>query len=653
MYGIDGEGLMVEIPSAPPEPSDLRPVTQTCRERHERGAHYTHEADIRRAIEPVLMRPFESAILRATTADDLLVAHDRIASVRILDPACGPGHFLRTTLAELLAIERRLLAIFRHRHGGSLVPRVGPGQLHGIDLDPNAVIAARENLGLSGEAAAQIRCEDALFCAWPEVDVIVGNPPFMAKNKLQDELGACYARRLRMRYPDVAGRADYCVYWFRRAHDELAPGGRGALVGTNTIRQNDSRRGGLDYIVDHGGTILEAVASQVWPGDAAVHVSIVSWVKGPAPGKKRILTQLGHRADGPFQIQEVPHIHAGLSADVDVTRAVPLSANRARPVCFQGLTPGHRAFLLDPDLARATITRNPESAAVLSPLLTGQDLLGREGGSPSRYVIDFGPLDLAGARRHGELFARLEREVLPARREAAQREWTRNADVVFEGPRGRLNAHHRAFLERYWQLAYGRSDLKAALAAIPRYVACSRIGRRPILAFVDSRVMPSDALTAFALADDYSFGVLQSDVHGAWLRARGSTMKGDFRYTSLTVFDSFPWPTSPSGEAVLRVAEAAVALRQERARAHAPSLRALYASMAPGSALHRAHAALDGSVRAAFGMPDVADALSFLLAQNQELAAREAAFASVPAPGLPEGVSLPETTDCIAFPIPR
>src|SRR5712691_12902088 len=47
---------------------------------------------------------------------------------------------------------------------------------------------------------------------------------------------------------------DMCTTNFRRA------AGAG-LVGTNTIRQNFSREGGFDYIVAHGGTITEAVAT--------------------------------------------------------------------------------------------------------------------------------------------------------------------------------------------------------------------------------------------------------------------------------------------------------------------------------------------------------------------------------------------------------
>ncbi len=79
--------------------------------------------------------------------------------------------------------------------------------------------------------------------------------------------------------------ADYCVYWFRKAHDHLPActpadpvAGRAGLVGTQNIRNNQSRVGGLDYIVKTG-TIIEAVDNQPWSGEANVHVSIANWVK--------------------------------------------------------------------------------------------------------------------------------------------------------------------------------------------------------------------------------------------------------------------------------------------------------------------------------------------------------------------------------------
>jgi hypothetical protein len=70
-----------------------------------------------------------------------------------------------------------------------------------------------------------------------------------------------------LKYPTVGGRADYCVYWFRKTHEHLKSGQRAGLVGTNTIRQNYSRMGGLDHIAGDG-TITEAVSTMKWSGDA-------------------------------------------------------------------------------------------------------------------------------------------------------------------------------------------------------------------------------------------------------------------------------------------------------------------------------------------------------------------------------------------------
>ena len=125
----------------------------------------------------------------------------------------------------------------------------------------------------------------------------------------------------------------------------------------------------------------------------------------------------------------------------------------------------------------------------------------------------------------------------------------------------------------------------------------------------------------FPFADDYSFGILQSGIHWAWFKARCSTLKGDFRYTSDTVFDTFPWPQSPTLAQVKAVAEAAVslrALRREIMAANGWSLRDLYRTLeTPGTnRLRDAHAALDSAVRAAYGMKEGEDTLAFLLRLN-------------------------------------
>jgi type II restriction/modification system DNA methylase subunit YeeA len=289
--------------------------------RHAFGAHYTHEADILRVVQPTIVRPWQARIAAATTMKELLGVRKEMLAYRVLDPACGSGNFLYVAYRELVRLEIGLLAKLRATVSAKEFDRsvktlslISPRQFFGIDQDSFGIELAKVTLMLAKKLAldeavelldrrqidldlhedhalpldnldANFTCGDALFVEWPQVDAIIGNPPFQSKNKMQEEYGRAYVNAVRKRYPEVPGRADYCVYWFRRAHDQLALGNRAGLVGTNTIRQNYSREGGLDYIAQHGGAITEAVSSQVWSGEAAVHVSIVNWVKGTAGGR--------------------------------------------------------------------------------------------------------------------------------------------------------------------------------------------------------------------------------------------------------------------------------------------------------------------------------------------------------------------------------
>ena len=458
----------------------------------------------------------------------------------------------------------------------------------------------------------------ALFTDWPKADFIIGNPPYQSKNKMQEEFGRAYLNDLSDRFPEMSGMADFCVYWFRKAHDELLPDGRAGLVGTNTIRQTYSRVGGLDYIVQNDGTIYDAVSTQVWSGDAVVHVSIVNWTKGPVAGKKQLATQLGNDRDSPWKIEFLDRIPSSLTADCDVTQAATLKANANSDACNQGQTPGHEGFLLTPEEAYHLTTQGKQNADVLFSYLTGDDLLSSNPPRPSRYIIDFHPRDVTEAASFREPFARVRKFVLPPRGEAAKEEEARNKEARESNPRARINKHHANFLKKWWLFSYPREDLIARIAKLPRYVACSRVTSRPIFAFVRASIRPSDALQVFPLADDYSFGILQSSTHWKWFAARCSTLKADNRYTSNTVFDSFAWPQAPTLTEVRQIAEAAVALRATRLRimtANNWTLRELYRTVdLPGeNPLKDAQERLDTAVQAAYGVTAADDQLFFLL----------------------------------------
>lgn len=626
-------------------------------ERHAFGAHFTSGADIQRVILPTIVRPWRERIDAASTLRELGAVETDLLSFRVLDPACGCGNFLYIAYRELRRLEKRLIEkrsslSKRSRAGGSgVLAFVGANQFYGIDINPFAVEIAKVTLMLARHLAARelgderqtlplddldtnFVSDDALFTEWPSFDACIGNPPYLGRRRLIEERGASYASRLSERFPDVGGVSDYVVYWFRLAHDRLPPGGRAGLVGTNSIRETASRRASLDYIVDHEGTIVDAWSSLRWSGDANVHVSIVNWVKGDVGGERVLWLDEGDRR------AVLPVIPGSLRESLDLRTAFDLRTNMVPKVCFQGQTPGHtKGFVLTSAEADTLRRRDPASAAVLYPYIAGEELL--HAGRPSRWIIDFDVEDAMTAKSVAPgAYERLHKFVLPDRKARAEREAAGNDQALAHNPSARVNWHHRNFLHRWWQHSYRREDFLDALEPLDRYITVSRVAstlRLPVFVFVSRDIRPSDAIQAFALDDDYSFGILQSKAHELWFRGRCSHLKSDLRYTSNTVFNSFPWPQEPPRAAVAAVLEAVSALllfRDDRAQ-KGISLADQYNSLRdPGlNRLRHLHERLDKAVARAYGFDPTEDFLTQLLELNHYLATREAERLPVRGPG--------------------
>ncbi|HEX7516698.1 MAG TPA: DNA methyltransferase [Chthoniobacterales bacterium] len=628
--------------------------------RHAFGAHFTSEFDIRKVVGPTIVRPWRERIDAAgTNVGGLRKALADLRKFRVLDPACGSGNFLFIAYREMKRLERDLLLRLREvSKREPLESAISLHQLFGIDIIPFAVELAKVTLMLAKELELieaqklaetdqllieenplpldnldkNILCADALFTDWPKADAIIGNPPYLGSRYLAQEHGYEYARKIRARFPGVPKMADFCTHWFRLAHDALPLGGRAGLVGTNTIRQNESREASLDYISANDGTIIEAISTQVWSGDAAVHVSIVNWSKGQPgnQGKLHSLTfQRGDRVDSPWESYELPHINSALSIGTDVSSAIPLAANRDSKSVFVGQYPFNEGFMLDPAEAQEWIASDSRLRDVLFPYMIGRDLV--ELGRPSRWIIDFGQNDVFYARSYPRAFARVEERVMPDVLARAERE---------KKETGKTSTRWTRVAARWWQFRDYQPGTIAAIRRVPRYVAVSRVTKRPIFEFVSNEIHPDNALVIFPLADDYSFGVLHSSLHFDWFKARCSSLKGDFRYTSDTVFDSFPWPQSPTRKQIAAIAKAAVelrALRRETIRKLKCSLRDLYRTLEqPGNnPLREAHAHLDDAVRSAYSMPEDADSLAFLLRLNLACSAKEKIGEKIIQPGLP------------------
>lgn len=665
--------------------------TMNAEERHAFGAHFTSEADILKIVSPTIIKPWKDKIEKADTLESLSKLLDQIGKFRILDPACGCGNFLFVAYRALKDIEMQIIekiaSKFTRTKKLSLgISRVTTSQFFGIDVQPIAVEVAKMTMMLAKELAADdwnnrispmlktlglitdqglpldsldenILCQDAILEDWPKFDVVIGNPPYQSKNKIKQEMDNAYIGRIRQRYPEIPGNADFCVYWFRKAHDLLKKGQRAGLVGTNTIRQNYSRIGGLDYIIANGGTITDAVSTQVWSGDAVVHVSIVNWVKGPDKSEKLLVFQKGDNLNDPFEYFHPKFINSSLSLRVDVTSAKPLLINQFSKCCYQGQTHGHEGFLLSKEDAEAILAKHPKHSEVLFPFLIGNELLGNKDSLPERYVIDFRNKDLFAASAYSDLFSIVKAKVFPDREAAYNAEKSKNDLLLQTNPKAKVNHHHANFFKSWWQLSYDRNELMTELSSIQKYLVCSRVTKRPIFEFVSSAIHPNDALQVFPVEDDYSFGIFQSSINWLWFQARCSTMKADPRYTSNTVFDSFPWPQSPTKSDIAKIAKLAKELRLKRREIMSRenlSLRDLYRLIetTPNNPVSDIQNQLDLAVKAAYGMSKKDNVLQFLLDLNLKLYADEQAGKAIVGPGLPSFISDPAkyvSDDCISI----
>lgn len=583
--------------------------------RWELGAHYTFEQDIMSIVEPTIVRPWRHRIDAAASPTEADTVLADIAMFRVLDPACGCGNFIAIAYRELRhltaqALDRRDRL---YQAAGATPPQQRPyyplSGVHGIEIEPFAVQIARVTLWMTHKLVADqyglaepvlplvdlsnIVCADALKTEWPEVEAIIGNPPFHGSQNLRSALGDDYVEWLKTL---GAGLKDYCVYWFRKAHECAKTDSRVGLVGTNSISQNRARGASLEYVTERGGVITDAISTKVWPGDAKVHVSIVNWVKRPA-----IEPTL-------FTLDGVPV--AGITTSLrpgGIERtALKLSANQNR--CFQGGKTVGDGFVLDDHAAQAILADDTaDYSAVIRRFLTSDDIANTPGQEPTRWVIDFNRRPLEEAAWFPLALDHLRATVRDMR--------ATNSD--------------RYARENWWLHGRPVLSLREGIAELPRYVAGTRTGKRLLLTWCRPDWFPSDAVNAFAFSDDFAFGVLSSAIHSAWAWKQSSTLKGDLRYTPTTAFATFPFPTEPAGfRAMIEdAAREVVALRRHHTTALGKGLTALYNAMDEGAYtdLAAAHGRLDRAVCDAYGWHrstlDSHEAIAeALLALNSEIA---------------------------------
>lgn len=551
--------------------------------RAQLGAHYTGRDDIELLVDAVMMDPLRkewetarneaAALLDNTPADASLQVRknrreaargkvaaflDHLCHVRVLDPACGSGNFLYVSLLKLKDLEKEAILFAGARDLGGFLPMVGPKQLYGIEVNPYAHDLAQtavwigwlqwahaNGFSLSMDPVLQrlsdnFRCMDAIVDLsdpdnpmepeWPEVDFIVGNPPFLGDKMMRRELGDRYVDQLRTLYSGrIPGQSDLCCYWFEKARAHIAAGKcrRTGLLATQGIRGGANRE--VLKRIKETGDIFWAISDKDWVLDGAnVHISMVVYDDGSE--KERMLDGIAVLA-----------INENLSTAANITTARLLQSNKG--LSFIGLLPAGPFALEFDHMYPWLFAPNPHgrpNSDVLMPYFNGEDLAKRSKGN---WIIDFSEYALEASAFYEMPF---------------------NYVVsVVKDYRQKSNISNRP--ESWWQFGRSRQDYRKAAVHLSRYLATPRVAKHRLFVWLNSPALPDSAIVAICDDQMNTLGVLHSRFHQVWSLAQGTQLEDRPRYTPTTCFETFPFPV-PTPEQEAAVAAAAEELNGLRER---------------------------------------------------------------------------------------
>jgi len=540
------------------------------KKRSQLGAHYTSREDIELIVKPVLMQPLERAwtdIQRKAQAERKKYDNatsgrekhkyvealrelrseilEQVRTIKVLDPACGSGNFLYISLQLLMELEHQILNDAVWGKIDALKDeslQVHPRQMYGIEINPIAHALAQIvvwigylqwriqhnhsefSVPILEDINENIVCKDAILAfdadgnptepTWAEVDVIVGNPPFLGDKKMRGELGDDYVEKLRTFYDKrVPGGADLVTYWFERAraHIEQEKVKRAGLLSTNSITMGANKN--ILKRIKNTGDIFMAWASREWMLDGAnVFVSMVGFDDGKE--KNRFLN------DNP-----VLTIYPDLTSDIDLTLTQKLKENFN--LCFLGVMKSG-PFDIDEEIAKSLILQSNANSeymnnTVVRPRLNGSDINRRWS---KTYIIDFFGMDLKQAQNFIAPFQYLEKNVKPIR----------------------LKNKVKSLKQNWWLHARPRPAMRNAIKDLKRYIVTSEVSKHRVFVWLDIKIVPDHTLHVIARQDDYTFGVLHSKFHEIWSIRQGATLGDNPRYSSTTTFETFPFPVPPGRE---------------------------------------------------------------------------------------------------------
>lgn len=640
--------------------STLNPET-----RRSGGMHYTSIENIHKVIDPLFLNDLRRELddileekVEKTRAKLLDAFQDKLASLTFLDPACGSGNFLTETYLSLRRLENEVI---RERHHGQSFlgfeegnpVKVSIQQFYGIEINDFAVTVATTALWISEaqmltetekiikedidflplKTYHNIREGNALRMDWdimelksdvptvyaqnvhlitePEVskvsdsdmvynelnvvtgtfdsnadkigpkryqvhyDYIIGNPPFVGyslqSEEQKDDILNVFVDKKGKPFK-TSGKIDYVAGWYYKAAKMMAVDTdiRAALVSTNSITQGEQVAAIWKPLSEMFGIHIDfAYRTFRWDSEASmkahVHCVIIGFSKTNTP--KAVYDNETKK--------EAENINAYLIDAPDV-----YVESRKTPLCnIPQMVTGNRPadgghLIIESEEYEDFISKDPAAKPYIKKLIGAAEFINNK----NRWCLWLAGVSPAEIRKMPMVMKRIQ----------ACKEDRENAPD--EGRRKLASTPHLF-----------REQLNPKTYIIVPSVSSERRRYVP-MGFLNSDTIPTNLVIIIPDATLYHFGVLESNVHMAWMRAVCGRLKSDYRYSKDIVYNNFPWPV-PTAEQKARIEQTAQAILDARALYPDSSLADLYDELTMPVELRKAHQENDRAVMQAYGFP--------------------------------------------------
>lgn len=586
--------------------STLNPET-----RRSGGMHYTSIENIHKVIDLLfldeLKNEFQKILqvqVRRTKDKRLDEFQNKLAGLTFLDPACGSGNFLTETYLSLRRLENEVI---QEKVNGQITLgevrnpiKVSIQQFYGIEINDFAVTVAKTALWIAESQMLEetksivygfnddflplktyvnITEGNALQIDWKDViaperlSYIMGNPPFVG-TKLMNKKQKEDVKRVLGKYNNY-GTLDYVSCWYAKSCEYIE--GTAiccAFVSTNSIVQGEQVAPLWKELFAREIEINFAYRTFVWDSEAnakaQVHCVIIGFSRKEVKHRKIIY-------DGE-ELKIVNHINAYLVDAEDV-----FVESKRKPICnVQEMYLGcdfkdDNNYILGEEEKEELIKREPLVEKYIKKYINAKELISRK----HRYCLWLNNANPGDLKKLPTVMKKIEAVKL-FRLESNSPDTQRYAE----------------YPTRPARLRYYSEERNTSALGVPRISSATR--RYLPMELLDADTIGGASILMIPEATLYTFAILNSNVHMAWMRTVCGRMKSDYRYANGLVYNTFPWP-SPTDVQKAKIEKAAQGILDARALYPNANLAALYDPLTMPSELSKAHNINNKVVMEAYG----------------------------------------------------